>query len=67
MFPIENMPMPLQYISHIVPTRWFFNIVKNIMIKGLDFSFIIKDTLILMGMTLFFLGVALKKFKVRLE
>jgi ABC-2 type transport system permease protein len=67
MFPLENMPLPLKIISHIVPTRWFYSIVSAIMVKGLGFSFVYKQTLILLGMTLFFLAMAMKKFKVRLE
>lgn len=66
MFPIENMPLVMQWISHIVPTRWFFNILKSIMIKGLGWEYVIRETLILMGMTVFFLVIAMKKFKVRL-
>ena len=67
MFPIENMPLPLQVVSNIVPTKWYYNIVKIVMVKGLGFSYIIKQTLILLGMTVFFLAVALKKFKIKLE
>lgn len=67
MFPIENMPQLLQAISHIVPTRWFYEILKDLMIKGLGFSYVIKPALILAGMTLIFLLIALKKFKTRLE
>lgn len=66
MFPIENMPLPLQVISNIVPTKWFYSIIKNIMVKGLGFSYVYKQTLILGGMTLFYMIVATKKFKVRL-
>lgn len=66
MFPIENMPRILQVVSHIVPTRWFFVILKNIMVKGLGIEYIYKEALILLGMTIFFLGVATKKFKTRL-
>jgi ABC-2 type transport system permease protein len=67
MFPVENMPLPLQVMSNIVPAKWFYYIVKNIMIKGLGFSYIWKETLILTGMTVFFLVVSIKKFKTRLE
>ena len=67
MFPIENMPQVLQWISHIVPTRWFFDILKNIMVKGLGFGFIFKQAIILSAMTVFFLVLAFRKFKVRLE
>jgi ABC-2 type transport system permease protein len=66
MFPIENMPVALQVISNIVPAKWYYIIVKSIMIKGLGFSAIWKETLILVGMTLFLLVLSIKKFKVRL-
>lgn len=66
MFPIENMPWPLQWFSHIVPTRWYYSIVKAIMIKGLGFASIWKETLILAVMTFGLLLIAVKKFKVRL-
>lgn len=67
MFPVENMPVPLQVISNAVPAKWFYYIVKNIMIKGLDFEHVWKETLVLAGMTLFLMSVSLKKFKTRLE
>jgi len=66
MFPIENIPVPLQIISNIVPSKWFYYIVKNIMIKGLSFEHVWKETLIIVGMILFFLAVSIKKFKTRL-
>ncbi len=66
MFPIENMPLALQYISNAVPAKWYYIIVKSIMIKGLGFSAIWKETLILFGITLFFLFVSFKNFKIRL-
>lgn len=67
MFPIENMPLPLQIVSNVVPAKWFYIIVKTVMIKGLGFSFVWKETLVLAGMTLFFMMVSIKKFKTRLE
>jgi ABC-2 type transport system permease protein len=67
MFPVENMPLPMQVISNLVPAKWFFYIVKNVMIKGLSITAIWKELLILTAMTLFFIGVSLKKFKIRLE
>jgi ABC-2 type transport system permease protein len=67
MFPLENMPVALQVIANIVPSKWYYIIIKSIMIKGLGFSAIWKETLILLGMTVFMLLVSLKKFKIRLE
>jgi ABC-2 type transport system permease protein len=66
MFPIENMPLPLQIISNIVPAKWYYQIVKNVMIKGVGFESVWKETLILTGMMLFLLMMAIKKFKIRL-
>ncbi|HEU0109922.1 MAG TPA: ABC transporter permease [Flavisolibacter sp.] len=66
LFPIENMPTILQVISHIVPARWFYQIVRAVMIQGLPFTAVWKETLILGGMTVILLGAALKNFKIRL-
>ena len=66
MFPIENMPLPLQVVSNIVPAKWFYIIVKAVMLKGLGFSYIWKETLVLTGMTIFFIVLSLRNFKSRL-
>jgi len=66
MFPIESMPLPLRIISNIVPSKWFFLIVKDVMIKGLGFSAVWKESLVLAGMSLFLLVISFKKFKIRL-
>ncbi|WP_428229544.1 ABC transporter permease [Flavobacterium sp.] len=66
LFPIENMPLPLQWFSNIVPSKWYYIIVKGIMIKGLGFSYIWKETLILLGITVFLLIISLRSFKIRL-
>lgn len=66
-FPIENMPAIYNYISMIIPPRYFIVIIKNIMIKGTGLIYIWKETLILTVMTLFFIALSIKKFKIRLE
>jgi ABC-2 type transport system permease protein len=66
MFPIENMPLGLQIISNLVPAKWFYVIVKNVMIKGTGFHIVWKETLILAIMMFALLGLAIKKFKIRL-
>lgn len=67
MFPLENMPKVFQIISNIVPSRWYFLIVKSVMLKGLGFSYVWKETLVLLGMTTVALTIALKNFKTRLS
>jgi ABC-2 type transport system permease protein len=66
-FPIENMPLALRMLSYIMPPRWFIIIIKAIMLKGLGLQYIWKETFILVGMTLFFIGLSIRKFKIRLE
>ena len=66
MFPLENMPLPMQWISNIIPAKWYFIIVRNVMIKGLAFESIWRETAILAGMTVVFLAISLKNFKTRL-
>ena len=67
LFPIDNMPLALQWLANIVPSRWYFIIVKNVMLKGLGFASIWKETLILLGMCVILFGISLQKFKIRLQ
>ncbi len=66
-FPISSMPLPLQLISNIIPAKWFIIILKGIMLKGVGLAYLWKETLILIGMTLFFIALSVKKYKIRLE
>jgi ABC-2 type transport system permease protein len=66
-FPIENMPKIYDYISSILPPRYFIIIIKNIMIKGTGLFYIWKETLTLIVMTVVFIGLSVRNFKIRLE
>ncbi len=66
MFPIENMPIPLQIISNLIPAKWFFYIVKDVMIMGNGFKQVWQESLILTIMLVVLLAISIKKFKVRL-
>jgi ABC-2 type transport system permease protein len=66
-FPISSMPLPMQIISNIIPAKWFIIIVKAVMLKGASVSVIWKETLILIGMTAFYILLSIKKYKIRLE
>lgn len=66
-YPIESMPTVIQYISTIVPTRWYVSAIKKVMIMGVGVNMIYEELIIMLGMTLLFLGIALKKFKIRLS
>jgi len=66
-FPIRNMPLPLQIVSNIIPPRWFIVIVRNIMLKGTGIFYIWKETLVLVFMSVTFIALSIKNFKIRLE
>lgn len=66
-FPIENMPKIYKFISMVLPPRYFIVIIKNIMIKGTGFLYVWKETLILAIMTLIFIGLSIRNFKIRLQ
>jgi ABC-2 type transport system permease protein len=66
-FPIENMPKAYDWLSAVLPPRYFVVIIKSIMIKGTGFIYIWKETLILMIMTTLFIGLSIRNFKIRLQ
>ncbi|GIV33487.1 MAG: transport permease protein [Chitinophagales bacterium] len=66
-FPVSSMPWPLQWLSNIVPAKWFLRIIKNIMLKGATFHSIWLETTILAGMAALFLTVSAKRFKLKME
>jgi ABC-2 type transport system permease protein len=66
-YPIENMPDILQWISNIIPARWFIISVKNLMIKGAGIESVLKEIGILLLMAVVIIALSLKNFKNRLE
>ena len=66
-FPIENMPEILQWFTVVVPPVYYINAIKDIMLKGSTLIDIWKDVAVLSGMTIFLIGMSIKKFKIRLE
>ncbi len=67
MFPIESMPAILQWISSIIPARWYIEMIRKLMIQGVDGIYVIKEFLILALMAFVLLAVSLKTFKKRLQ
>lgn len=65
-FPISSMPWPLQAISKIIPAQYFLRIIRGIMLKGSELPQLMNDTLVLGGMTLFYIAISVKMFKTRL-
>ncbi|WP_029905687.1 ABC transporter permease [Prevotella sp. 10(H)] len=66
-FPLESMPVALQWFANIVPARWYISAVRKLMIQGVDVIYIWKEMAILAGMAILLITVSLKKFKIRLD
>jgi ABC-type multidrug transport system, permease component len=66
-FPVENMPVFLQALANVLPAKWYISAVRKLMIKGLGFSSIPGELLVLGFMAVALVAVSLKKFKIRLE
>ena len=67
MFPIESMPVVLQWVSAMMPPRYYISAMRKLMIMGAGIDSVLQELSVLTGMTVFFLGVALAKFNKRLE
>ncbi len=65
-FPISSMPQPLQMVTNIVPARWFIEIVRGIMLKGVGLTMLWPQLLVLAVMLLVLLTLAIRKTSVRL-
>jgi ABC-2 type transport system permease protein len=67
LFPIESMPTILQWLSAIVPPRYYIEAMRKLMIMGVGLGEVMREVIILSGMTLLLLTISLAKFKIRLE
>jgi ABC-2 type transport system permease protein len=65
-FPLDSLPAALQALSHVVPARWFLIIVRGVMVKGAGLATLWQETLVLVGMTVFFLVTGSRRLAIRL-
>lgn len=65
-FPLENMPAPIQAVSHIVVARYFVTILRGIYLKDVGMETLWPQALFLLGFAALILSVAVLKFKKKL-
>lgn len=65
-FPLENMPAPIQAVSHIVVARYFVNILRGIYLKDVGLSILWPQALFLTGFAMLILSLAVFKFRKKL-
>ena len=66
-FPVESMPTVLQWISAIVPPRYYIEAMRKLMIMGVGIKEVAREVMILLGMVALLMTLALVKFNKRLE
>ncbi len=67
MFPVENMPVLLQWISNIVPAKWYIPAMRKIMIESLGFGAVVTELSVLVLMTSALILISVRRFKIRLQ
>ena len=67
LFPLESMPRVLQWISAIIPPRYYIEAMRKLMIMGVGIKEVAREVLILVGMLTLLMTLALAKFNKRLE
>ena len=66
-FPIENMPMPLQYLSLFIPMRYYLVIVRSIILKGVGLDVLWPQAVMLLTMGLAILVASALRFRKKLD
>jgi ABC-2 type transport system permease protein len=62
-FPIANMPTVIQYITYLIPLRYFLEIVRGIFLKGTDLSQLWPQALALAGFGVAILTLSILRFR----
>jgi len=66
-FPIEAMPTFLQYVSAIVPLRYYLVIIRALLLKGVGVDALQTEIIALALFAVFIMGAAALRFRKRLD
>ncbi len=65
-YPIENMPEAIQYITYLIPLRYFLVIIRGIILKGIGIVHLWNEALLLLVIGLFFIMTGIMNVRKRL-
>jgi len=65
-FPIKNMPLVIQWLTYLIPMRYYVVIVRGIFLKGLNFMELLPQTLALLVFGIIILTLSIMLFKKKL-
>jgi ABC-2 type transport system permease protein len=66
-FPIENMPAVIQYVTYAIPLRYYANVIRGIFLRGSGLSVLWPEAVTMAAMGLSILAVASLRFRKRLD
>ena len=66
-FPLESMGQVLQWVSIVIPTRYYISAMRKLMIMGVGIDQVLSEIIILTSMLILLLILSLATFKKRLE
>lgn len=66
-FPIDSMPDVLQVVTNVVPTTWFIEVARGIMLKGVGLDVLWRETLVLGSLALVLVVAGIRNTNPRLE
>ena len=67
LYPIESMPVALQWFAQIIPAKWFIEAIRKIMIEGVPVRYVTVEILIMTAMAVAVFTAAVIKFKDKLD
>lgn len=67
LFPVENMPKPIQAVSYIFPSRYFITILRGIFLKGVGMEILWSEAAFLAAFALIVFFAATRRLKPKLE
>jgi ABC-2 type transport system permease protein len=62
-FAIENMPIPIQVVTHIFPTRYFVTILSGIFLRGVGIEILFVEIALLAVYAMLVFFIAIKKLR----
>ena len=65
-FAISNMPLPIQYVTRVVPSRYFVTLLRSIYLKGVGLELLWPEAVLLAAFAAVVLLLAKLKFKKKL-
>jgi ABC-2 type transport system permease protein len=66
-YPLAAMPVVLQWISYLIPLRYFLTIIRALMVKGVGLESILPDVIAMSIFGVLIMGAAALRFRKRLD